>query len=150
LERADIITVGPGSLFTSLLPPLLVNGVPEVIETSKAVKVFVCNLMTQPGETDGLTARRHLEIVREYAPKLNFDFVIVNNQPITARQSELFESEGAEQIGVHGSMSCETLEGATVISAELLADDEKVRHDPESLARAVLNCPKKGPATPNN
>jgi uncharacterized cofD-like protein len=140
IERADIITVGPGSLFTSLLPPLLVKGVPEAIERSEARKVFICNLMTQPGETDGLTARRHLEIVRDYAPKLNFDFLIVNSQPITQRQSELYETEGAQQIGVHGSMADETIEGAAVVRAELLAGDEKVRHDPASLASAVLNC----------
>lgn len=143
IERADIITVGPGSLFTSLLPPLLVSSVPEAIESSRAVKIFVCNLMTQPGETDGLTARRHLEIIREYAPNLNFDYLIVNSQPITAKQSELYETEGAEQIGVHGSMSDETIEGASVLRAALLAADEKVRHDPNRLARTVLNCAEK-------
>ena len=143
IERADIITVGPGSLFTSLLPPLLVSSVPEAIESSRAVKIFVCNLMTQPGETDGLTARRHLEIIREYAPNLNFDYLIVNSQPITAKQSELYETEGAEQIGVHGSMSDETIEGASVLRAALLAADEKVRHDPNKLARTVLNCAEK-------
>jgi uncharacterized cofD-like protein len=143
IEQADIISVGPGSLFTSLLPPLLVGGVPEAIERSKARKVFICNLMTQPGETDGLTARRHLEIVREYAPNLNFDFLIVNSQPITHRQSEIYETEGAEQIGVHGSMAGEIIEGAQVVRAELLADDEKVRHDPERLARVALNCVEK-------
>jgi uncharacterized cofD-like protein len=143
IEHASIITVGPGSLYTSLLPPLLVHGVPEAIERSHARKVFVCNLMTQPGETDGLTARRHLEIVREYAPGLNFDFLVVSSQPITARQSELYEVEGAEQIGVHGSMADEAIEGAAVIRAGLLAEDEKVRHDPERLARVVLNCADK-------
>ena len=143
IEQADIISVGPGSLFTSLLPPLLVGGVPEAIERSKARKVFVCNLMTQPGETDGLTARRHLEIVREYAPNLNFDFLIVNSQPITHSQSEIYETEGAEQIGVHGSMAGEIIEGAQVVRSELLADDEKVRHDPNRLARVVLNCVEK-------
>ena len=141
IEAADLITVGPGSLFTSLLPPLLVHGVPEAIETSRAAKIFVCNLMTQPGETDGLNARRHLEIVREYAPTLNFDCLIVNRQPISPLQSELYEIEGAEQIGVHGSMADETIEGAKVVRADLLADDDsKVRHDPERLALTVLNC----------
>jgi len=139
IQEADIITVGPGSLFTSLLPPLLVHGVPESIEESKAVKVFVCNLMTQPGETDGINARRHLEIVREYASKLNFDFLVVNSQQITPKQSELYQLEGAEQIGVHGSMGGENIEGACVVRAELLADDEMVRHDPERLAVTLLN-----------
>jgi uncharacterized cofD-like protein len=142
ISRAQIITVGPGSLFTSLLPPLLVNGVSEAIEASNAVKVFVCNLMTQPGETEGLTARRHLEIVREYSSKLNFDFIVVNKQPISARQTELYVSEGAEQIGVHGSMADETIEGASVIRADLLSESEMVRHDPSSLAAAIFACLK--------
>ena len=140
IENADVITVGPGSLFTSLLPPLLVRGIPEAIEKSKAVKIFISNLMTQPGETDGFTARHHLEVIREHTPGLSFDFLIVNKQPITSLQSKLYEMQGAEQIGVHGSMADETIERARVVRDDLLADDEKVRHDPARLAATVLNC----------
>ncbi len=140
IKNADLITVGPGSLFTSLLPPLLVNGVPEAIEASTARKVFICNLMTQPGETDGLTARRHLEIVREYAANLNFDYIVINNRPISEKQADLYKLDGAEQIGVHGSISVETIEGAEIVSADLLHAGDKVRHDPERLARTVLRC----------
>ena len=138
IEQANIITVGPGSLFTSLLPPLLVRGVPDAISQSSATKVFICNLMTQPGETDGFTARKHLEIVRKYAPGLHFDYVIVNGSPINRRQEELYCEEGAEQIGVHGSIKSKRIEGAEVIRADLLAEGEMVRHDPERLARVVL------------
>ena len=138
IDEADIISVGPGSLFTSLLPPLLVRGVAEAIARSKAVKVFVCNLMTQPGETDGLSARRHLEIVREHASDLSFDHILINTQPITAIQSEMYEFEGAEQIGVHGSISGDSIEGARIFYGNLLADGPKVRHDPQKLAAAVL------------
>jgi len=140
IENADLITVGPGSLFTSLLPPILVKGISEAIQASNAIKVFVCNLMTQPGETDGLTARRHLEFVREYTPDLKFDFIVVNNQPIGERQGELYQTEGAEQIGVHGSMADETIEGATIVKAGMLADGDAVRHDPFKLAETVLSC----------
>ena len=140
IRNANLVTVGPGSLFTSLLPPILVKGVSESIEASTAVKVFVCNLMTQPGETEGLTARRHLEIIRDYAPNLNFDHIVVNSQSISKRQSELYQTGGAEQIGVHGSMADKTIEGATVIRAEMLADGDMVRHDPLKLAQTVLSC----------
>ena len=144
---ADIITLGPGSLYTSLLPPLLVNGVVDAIAASGAVKVFVCNLMTQPGETDGLTSRRHLEIVREYAPELNFDFVLVNNELISEKQFERYRSEGAEQIGVHGSIEDAVVEGAELIYGNLLDENEKVRHNPRRLALAVIDClEKKVPA----
>lgn len=140
IANADLITVGPGSLYTSLLPPLLVQGVAEAISESTAVKIFVCNLMTQPGETDGLTARRHLEIVREYAPGLQFDHIIVNRQRISELQSSVYEVEGAEQIGVHGSISGDSIEGATIVYGNLLEAGEKVRHDPAKLAEAVLGC----------
>jgi len=140
IMAADVITLGPGSLYTSLLPPLLVRGVHEAIAGSRALKVFVCNLMTQPGETDGLTAKRHLEIVRQYAPDINFDRIIVNSQPISEVQLSLYESEGAEQIGLHGSLSGESIEGARIVYGNLLAAGDKVRHDPKKLADCVLDC----------
>jgi 2-phospho-L-lactate transferase/gluconeogenesis factor (CofD/UPF0052 family) len=96
--------------------------------------------MTQPGETDGLTSRRHLEIVREYAPEIDFDYVIVNNRPISEEQLLRYAEEGAEQIGVHGSITPETIEGAEVVYGNLLDESEKVRHHPEKLAQVVLLC----------
>ena len=140
IYEADIITIGPGSLFTSLLPPILVEGVAEAIAESAAVKVFICNLMTQPGETDGYSAHRHLKIVREYAPEIDFDYVLVNNRPISKIQAERYASEGAEQIGVHGSVSPATVEGAEIVYGNLLDDGEKVRHNPEKLAQVALLC----------
>jgi uncharacterized cofD-like protein len=140
IYEADVITIGPGSLYTSLLPPILVNGVSQAIAESAAVKIFICNLMTQPGETDGLTSHRHLEIVREYAREIDFDYVIVNNRPISEEQLLRYSEEGAEQIGVHGSISPETIEGAEVVYGNLLDEGEKVRHHPEKLAQVVLLC----------
>ncbi|MFZ1702488.1 MAG: uridine diphosphate-N-acetylglucosamine-binding protein YvcK [Pyrinomonadaceae bacterium] len=140
IAAADAITVGPGSLFTSLLPPILVHGVADAIAASKATKIFVCNLMTQPGETDGFTSRRHLEIVREHAAQIDFDYVIVNNRPINELQREKYTGEGAEQIGVHGSISPETIEGAEIVYGNLLDDGDMVRHQPERLAQVLLLC----------
>ncbi len=140
IYEADVITIGPGSLYTSLLPPILVRGVTDAIAESSAVKIFICNLMTQPGETDGLTSRRHLEIVREYAPEIDFDYVIVNNRPISEDQLQRYAEEGAEQIGVRGSITPETIEGAEVVYGNLLDEGEKVRHHPEKLAQVVLLC----------
>ena len=143
IYSADIITVGPGSLYTSLLPPILVKGVAEAIAGTNAVKIFICNLMTQPGETDGYSARRHLEIVKEYAPEIDFDYVVVNNRPINDFQAKIYAEEGAEQIGVHGSITPETIEGAEIIYGNLLDDSDKVRHHPEKLAQVVLLCAAK-------
>ena len=140
IEKADMITLGPGSLFTSLLPPLLVHGVIEALARSSAVKVFVCNLMTQPGETDGMTSRRHLEVVKQYAPEITFDFIVVNNSPIAERQATLYGLEGAEQIGVHGSIEETAMTDTEIVYGDLLEAGDMVRHEPGKLARMVLNC----------
>ncbi|MDM7921951.1 MAG: uridine diphosphate-N-acetylglucosamine-binding protein YvcK [Pyrinomonadaceae bacterium] len=140
IEAADIITVGPGSMYTSLLPPLLVDGLAKKIADTNATKIFICNLMTQPGETDGMTARRHLEVVKEHVPELTFDVIIVNDRLISQEQAAKYELEGSEQIGVHGSITGDTIDGAKIFYADLLDAGEKVRHDPAKLAAAVLNC----------
>jgi uncharacterized cofD-like protein len=139
IGEADLITVGPGSLFTSLLPPLLVKGVADAVTAARAKKVFICNLMTQPGETEGFTARRHLEIVREYLPDLHFDAVVVNSTPVTPEQAEKYLQEGAEQIGVHGSLSITEIDGTAVLHRDILASGDLVRHDPAKLADIVMN-----------
>lgn len=140
IQEADIITIGPGSLFTSLLPPLLVDGVADAIAGSKGVRAFVCNLMTQPGETDGFTARRHLEIVREHAPQVIFDYIILNDRSISQHQNEIYALDGAVQIGVLESISGSSIEGVTIIYDNLLREGEMVRHDPARLANAILAC----------
>ena len=140
IADADVITVGPGSLFTSLLPPILVDGVAEAIAESSATKIFICNLMTQPGETDGFSAKRHLEIFREYASEIEFDCVIVNNHPISEEQMKRYAGEGAVQIGLSNSISPKTVEGVEIVYGNLLDGNEKVRHHPEKLAQVVLLC----------
>jgi uncharacterized cofD-like protein len=145
LRAADVITVGPGSLYTSILPNLLVARVAETIGESRAIKMFVCNLMTQPGETDGYTARRHLEVVKRYAPEIEFDHVIVNNRPVTPEQAERYASEGAHQIGLNDhALEREFSDEAEVVRADLLDEGEKVRHSPEKLARVILACHERG------
>jgi uncharacterized cofD-like protein len=142
IAEADLITVGPGSLYTSLLPPLLVKGLSEAVAKSTGVKIVISNLMTQPGETDGLSARRHIEILKQYAPDINFDKIIVNNKRISEAQSREYGAQGSVQIGLHGSFEGAEIDGAEIVSAELLAEDGKVRHDPELLAAAALDCVK--------
>src|ERR1041384_5782312 len=100
IRAADVITVGPGSLYTSILPNLLVARVAQAIGDSAAIKIFICNLMTQPGETDNYSARQHLEVVKNYAPEIHFDFAIVNDRLITNEQKERYALEGAHQIGI--------------------------------------------------
>lgn len=141
IRSADVVTIGPGSLYTSILPPLLVARVAAAIGDSNATKIFICNLMTQPGETPGFTARMHLETVKQYAPEIKFDYVIVNNHRITTEQSELYGADGAKQIGMTDQMLEKKFGAeAEIIRADLLDDGEKVRHHPEKLARVVIAC----------
>ncbi|MGB8509623.1 MAG: uridine diphosphate-N-acetylglucosamine-binding protein YvcK, partial [Pyrinomonadaceae bacterium] len=141
IRAADIITVGPGSLYTSILPNLLVAHVAECIGTSDAVKIFICNLMTQPGETDGYTARQHLEAVRLYAPEISFDFVIANDRPVSTEQAARYGAEGAYQIGMNDHLLEQTYGDETgVVRADLLDESEKVRHSPEKLAWVITAC----------
>lgn len=140
INEANVITIGPGSLYTSLLPPLLVDGVADQIAKSKAIKVFICNLMTQPGETEGYSAKKHLEAIREHAPQFEFDYVVLNNRPVSDLQAKIYAKDGAEQIGVHGSISPESIDGSEIIYGNLLDDGEKVRHQPERLAQVILLC----------
>ena len=141
IRAADVITVGPGSLYTSILPNLLVARVADCIGQASAVKIFICNLMTQPGETDGYTARRHVEVVKRYAPEIRFDFLVVNDRPVSAEQAAAYAAEGARQIGLTDHLLEEEFGGeAEVVRADLLDEGEKVRHSPEKLARVILAC----------
>ena len=140
LKSADVITVGPGSLYTSILPNLLVSQVAKVIGESRATKIFVSNLMTQPGETDGYTALQHLETLRKYAPEINFDFVVVNDRKISREQAERYAAEQAYQIGIDDPILDSLDQTTEVMRADLLDAGDKVRHSSERLARVVLAC----------
>ena len=149
IRIADVITVGPGSLYTSILPNLLVARVAQAIGDAKATKIFICNLMTQPGETDGYTARQHLEVVKRYAPEIHFDFVIVNNRPVSEEQRRRYAAEGANQIGLNEDAINQVINGDTeVVRADLLARGEKARHDSESLAGVVFSCRQQAVSQP--
>ena len=140
IRSANVITVGPGSLYTSILPNLLVAEVARVIGETNATKIFVNNLMTQPGETDGYSARAHLDTIREYAPQIHFDFVVVNDRRISKDQAERYAAEGAYQIGIDDPIE-EALDQTTeIVRADLLDGGEKVRHNADRLAEVVLAC----------
>ena len=140
LRSADVITVGPGSLYTSILPNLLVSQVARVIGESRATKIFVCNLMTQPGETNGYTALQHLETVKQYAPDIDFDFVVVNDRRISSEQAELYSAEHAHQIGIDDPIEESLHQTTEIMRADLLDEGEKVRHNSERLAQVVITC----------
>ncbi|HJZ81419.1 MAG TPA: gluconeogenesis factor YvcK family protein [Pyrinomonadaceae bacterium] len=141
ISAADVITIGPGSLYTSIVPNVLVQSVAEAIGSARATKIFIGNLMTQPGETDGYGFPEHLETVHTYAPQIEFDYAIVNDRPISSTQTELYNADGAYQILLTDHPGSEVLgHRVELVRADLLEKSEMVRHDSARLAEVVMAC----------
>lgn len=141
IRNADVITLGPGSLYTSIVPNLLVQRVAETIGTARATKIFIGNLMTQPGETDGYGFWEHLNTVRTYAPQIQFDYAIVNDRAISKEQAELYRADGAYQILLEGDHAPNKFDSAIkIVRTDLLDKSEMVRHDSKRLAQIVIAC----------
>lgn len=137
IAAADAIVVGPGSLYTSLLPNLLVGGVADAIHSSSALKFYVCNIMTQEVETRAYSAADHLEAISQHIGSEIFDYIVVNNQPIAPDMLQRYVQEGAEPVLV----DWERLRGskARILAANLLAPGPVARHNPTALARCLLS-----------
>ena len=138
IARADLITIGPGSLFTSLIPNLLVEGVPEAIHRSPALKVFVCNLMTQANESLDLSAADHvLAIYMHAAAKRLFDVALVNDRKVSPEAAAKYAEEGGQQIAVDHE-GFQAL-GLRVLTGDFLEESQGIaRHATHRLAKALL------------
>ncbi len=136
IATADLIVLGPGSLYTSILPNLLVQGIPEALASSPAVKVYVVNVMTQPGETDGYTAADHIRAVVDQGGQQIIDWALVNTQGPVGGTLVRYREEGAEPVSVNR----QELEGfgLRIKEAPLLYVNDMARHDPDKLAQSVL------------
>lgn len=141
IEDADIIVLGPGSLFTSLIPNLLVNGIVEALESSQARKFYVTNIMTEPGETDGLSARDHLEILSGYMNPNTIDHAVVNVGKADEDLLDRYASEGAELVEPDlvddNKYGIEPLLDDLVSTVEL-EGKRTVKHDHDRLAELIL------------
>jgi uncharacterized cofD-like protein len=136
IHSADLITIGPGSLYTSLIPNMLVHEVIGAVRTSKAVKIYVQNIMTQPGETEGYSAADHVQALADHCGGILFPNVLVNNRMPSPEILKRYEAERASVVEVdHPKLL--TL-GLNVVEEDLLAEDGVIRHDPDRLARAVI------------
>lgn len=136
LRQADLITLGPGSLYTSLIPNLLVRGIGQAIASSKALKIYIANLMTQPGETKRYTASQHLRAIQEHAGRKLFDLVILNTTPLSAPLRRKYAAQRAEPVS--NDLAEIRQLGAEPVLAELLEEDRVARHDSRRLAKLVL------------
>lgn len=139
IERADLITLGPGSLYTSLITNLLVRGVPEALARSKATKVYVCNLMTQANESLGLTASQHVERLLSHAGKTEgrlFDYALVNTAPISAERVAQYAAEGQEPIVA--DLDAIRALGVEPVTGNFVHEGDVVRHDHDKVTEALL------------
>jgi len=142
IQEADLITLGPGSLYTSLIPNLLVRGIPEAIARSQALKVYVCNLMTQPGETRRCTASDHVRAIQEHSGRRVFDYVVLNTRSFSPALRRRYAAQRAEPV-VNDLDAIRAL-GVEPVSANLLGEDRVARHDPRRLAQFLLDLATKG------
>jgi len=136
IARADIISVGPGSLFTSLIPNLLVHGIAEAIVSSPATKVYICNLMTQANESLGLTAADHIRALNRHAGRQLFDFALINRTPVSNELKAKYALEGACQI-VADLEAIESL-GVIPVLGDYLEEAGVARHDTALVASDLV------------
>ncbi len=137
IERADLITVGPGSLYTSLITNLLVAGVPEALENARGLCVFVCNLMSQANESLGLTAAEHIEKIYDHTRAPVFDCALVNTAPFSPDTLARYKAEGAAPI-VTDVERIQAL-GVRCITGNFAIEEKVVRHATDRVAEALLS-----------
>lgn len=136
IEEADVLIFGPGSLYTSVIPNLLVKGIRDAVVKSNAVKIYICNVMTQPGETDFFGAYEHVRALIDHVGVQFLDFVIVNDQEVTGEQLLQYNAEGSTPV----TPDVEKIRnlGITVVPARLISKNDLVRHDPRKLSRVLI------------
>jgi uncharacterized cofD-like protein len=132
LRRADLVLIGPGSLYTSLVPNLLVPGVSEALAATDALVVFLSNAMTEPGETTGYALKDHVDALFAHSPGLRLSYVLANRDPIEEAALARYREEGAEPVSVDGAdLPC------PLVLEPLLQKGPVVRHDGVKTARAL-------------
>jgi uncharacterized cofD-like protein len=133
---ADLITLGPGSLYTSLITNLLVEGIADSLVAAHGLRVFICNLMTQSNESLHLTASQHIERIYEHTGGAIFDYALVNIAPVPEAARQRYAAQGAEQIAA----DIDRIErlGVRCITGDFLGTEEVLRHDHERVADVLL------------
>jgi uncharacterized cofD-like protein len=142
IQEADLITFGPGSLFTSVIPNVLVEGIAPAIQRSRALKAYFVNLMWQPGETIGFRASDHVNAIHLHAGMRLIDIAVVNTRPISARQRRRYAAQKVRSVLNDVDRLAEM--GLQVVATDLLDSGDSVRHDPRASADVTLQLAKRG------
>jgi uncharacterized cofD-like protein len=137
IRRADLIVMGPGSLYTSVIPNLLILEIARAIERSKAPRAYIANLMTQPGETTHYTLCDHLRAIRQHVPGRVIDAVVANSKPVSEDVARRYRAEGAEPVRVDADqiLRCKV----RLITGDLMEEHGVIRHNSAVLARLLID-----------
>ncbi|MFH1459252.1 MAG: YvcK family protein [Candidatus Omnitrophota bacterium] len=137
IANAEAIVLGPGSLYTSVLPNLIINKIPEAIETSPAVKIYICNVMTQSGETDGFSAYEHIKAIQKHTQNNIIDYCIVN----TGRVPDKFLEKYRKQNSVPVNPDIQKIRdaGITVLADNVISTQDYVRHNSKRIAKKIID-----------
>ena len=136
---ADVIVIGPGDLYTSVLAGLLTGGVPEAIRASRATRVYVCNLMTKPGETGGYDAADHVRAVTDVLGGDVLDYVLVSSTPLDPRAVEAYAAKGQHPVALPPPEILRAVTRATIVSCDVGHQEELVRHDTAKLRAQIAS-----------
>ncbi len=140
IKEADIITIGPGSLFTSILPNLLIDEIVDQINKSQAKKVYICNTMTQPGETTGYTAGDHLQTIYDHINSEIFDYILINKEKGSPELIHKYANEGAYPVKIDENKLKK--KNIKILKENLLSGERYLRHDPVKTTKRILKLAK--------
>ncbi|HNW39159.1 MAG TPA: YvcK family protein [Candidatus Omnitrophota bacterium] len=138
IKEAQIIVLGPGSLYTSIIPNLLIKEITQAITESEAVKVYVCNVMTQPGETDGYSVSDHIKALLKHSHEQILDYCVVNNGEVPAEVLKRYSQDNSRLV-VNDRKKIENLGYRVVEEDFTMIQDGVIRHDAEKLAKIILS-----------
>jgi uncharacterized cofD-like protein len=144
IRQADLILLGPGSLYTSVLPNILIPEVAAAIANSKAPRVYIANLMTQPGETAGYALADHLRAIEDHGARKLVDYVVANKQLVSPKVAKRYRAEGAEPVEI--DLPALQKSGCKVVLDNLLDERDVIRHNHKRLAKLLLEefcCPER-------
>ncbi len=148
IANADLITLGPGSLYTSLITNLLVRSIPEALAASRGTRVFICNLMTQANESIGLSASQHIHKILEHSNGVKgplFDYALINTAPISSALLDRYALEG--QAPIEADLDAIRVLGIQPITGNFVHEGNVLRHDYDRVTEAVLELALRRPAS---
>ncbi len=142
IHEADVIVIGPGSLYTSVIPPLLLPAINDTVSRSKATKIFVCNIMTEPGETDDFRASDHLKVILSILGERTIDYILVNTGKISESLHNKYRQSGSTQVKFDKT-NISSL-GVKYVARDFVSErGDTVRHDSMKLAKEILSIARR-------